>query len=57
MPNEGLLMGESFPTTVTVVAYLNPTTESFLGSVDLKVVTSNNVEYRPITCDNEREDP
>jgi len=57
LPKEGLLMGESFPTTVTVVAYLNPTTESFLGSVDLKVVTSNNVEYRPITCDNEREDP
>lgn len=50
-------MGESFPTTVTVVAYLNPTTESFIGSVDREVVTTDNVEYRPITCDNEREDP
>lgn len=39
------------------MTHVYPTMESIIGSEDLEVGVSNNVDYRQITFDSEREDP
>jgi hypothetical protein len=57
IPNNGLLVGSPCPTMDSIMTHVYPTMESILGRKDLEVGVSNNVDYRQITFDSEREDP
>ena len=57
IPNNGLLVGSPCPTMDSIMTHIYPTMESILGRKDLEVGVSNNVDYRQITFDSEREDP
>ena len=50
-------MGAHYPTMDSIMTHVYPTMESIIGSEDLEVGVSNNVDYRQITFDSEREDP